>query len=276
MATSSFVASLLLIVVGGGVAVFFPWLQAHWRGVRFQGIIRRELQELRPVPPEFQLNTPWWRHLRKRFVHEEVFAHGRVSENRDFLLSLDPTVVYLVSQLWAAFEKRNASNWLHFLKELADDWRVGSAELRVAYDEWSKLLNEPGQPDEPASNRTDPNGPTDALFRARSSAYATLLPLTRYGSEEKPFEPSAQERAARDAELTDWFYDTGGLLMSAPTLVAFRTARAELRRSEATNAERWRAFSALRTELKIDLGVGHPEERSIELASLPRPHRASL
>ena len=218
------------------------------------------------------------KHLRKRFVHEEAFAPGQVSANRDFLLSLDPTVVYLVSQLWIAFEKRNSDNWLHFLKELAANRQVGSADLRAAHKEWSELLKHDhvaggqgayGQPDETTSDRAGSKSPTDALFHARSTAYVALLPLTRYGSEEEPLELSAEERAARGDELMAWFYNTGGLLMSAPTLVAFRTAHAKLESSKSTNDERRRAFSALRTELKIDLGVGHPDERPIELASLP-------
>ena len=140
-------APLILAVVGGGVAAVWPWLQTYWRGVTFQGIIKRELEEVAPFPLEPELTKPWWEHLQKRFVHEEIFAREQVSANRDFLLSLNPDVVYKVSQLWIAFEKRDADQWLHFLNELAHDRRVGSAKLQRAHESWVELLKGEPRPD---------------------------------------------------------------------------------------------------------------------------------
>jgi hypothetical protein len=123
---------LLLGFLGGGIAIFWPWLQSFFRRRKFQGIIRRELAEIGPEPPSPLDGKPWWEDLTKRFVHEEAFARERFSENRDFLLSLDPAVVYLVSQLWIAFAKRDGKQWLDLAGELATDGRVGTERLRAA------------------------------------------------------------------------------------------------------------------------------------------------
>ena len=264
-------ASLILAVVGAAVAVFFPWLQTYWRGRKFQRIIKRELEELGPYPADPERNTPWWEHLRKRFVHEEIFARREISANRDFLLSLNPDVVYNVSQLWTAFEKRDADQWLHYLDALAHDARVGSAKLRGAREAWRKLLDAEGTSDTALSAREDPQAENANLSQARLASYASLLRLTRYGAEGRPFSLSVDERAAARDELMDWFYAGGGLLLSSDAFVAFRAAHAQLTATDATDTDRWRAFSALRTELKIDLGVRHADVRNVPMASLPPP-----
>jgi hypothetical protein len=173
-------------VCGWSIAVFWPWLQAFFRGRKFQGIVRRELQELGPHPAVPVSGKPWWEHATKRFVHEEVFAREKVSENRDFLLSLDPTVVYRVSQLWTALAKRDGDQWLHFIKELGNDKHVGSEELQKAHDQWEAILRAqpPGLRVLPrvrtvagvaGSPRPDP----DSLLQARLAKYQGLLPLTK-------------------------------------------------------------------------------------------------
>jgi hypothetical protein len=118
-----------LAFVGSVIAVFWPWLQTRFRGRKFEGIIRRELEEIGPHPRQLVEGKPWWEHATKRFVHEDVFARERISENRDFLLSLDPAVIYRVSQLWTALGKRDGTQWVYFLGELATDPKVGSDEL---------------------------------------------------------------------------------------------------------------------------------------------------
>jgi hypothetical protein len=236
--------------------------------VKFQGVIRRELQELGPYPPTPTVNTPWWEHLHKRFVHEEVFASERMSENRDFLLSLDPDVIYKVSQLWIAFEKRDAEQWLHFLRELKGDDHVGSPELKAAYAAWSKLLEDDSTVTTP--RRTRDSGPDSAaLVEARLEEYPNLFRLTRYGPEQEPLTLPPEERDARANPLMDWFYSGGGLLLSSEAFVVFRLARRRLTDDSATDGERSRAFSSLRTELKIDVGVRHPDVRGIPMAEVP-------
>lgn len=101
---------LAIAIVGGTVAFFWPWLQTRQRGRRFEAIIWRELEEVGPLALDEKTSKPWWELLSKRFIHEEIFRRDRISENRDFILSIDPTLVYLVNQLWIAFENGRVSN----------------------------------------------------------------------------------------------------------------------------------------------------------------------
>jgi hypothetical protein len=262
------IAPLTLAVAGGGIAIFWPWLQTYWRGRKFEGIIRRELQELMPEPLTPQANTPWWAHLKKRFVHEEVFARERISANRDFLLSLDATVVYRVSQLWTAFDKRDAGQWLHFLEKLAHDERVGSNDLVNAHGAWCTLLTKtpPEAKSPPVREHRQP--PSESLLEARLAAYRSLLLLTDYGSPELPAALTPDEREVRAHDLRRWFYEGGGLLLSSEAFVTWRLVQARLADPASGDATLRKLFSALRTELKIDLGVRDPDERDVEMASI--------
>jgi hypothetical protein len=134
-------APVLIVVVGAAVAALWPWLQTRARGRRFEGIIRRELEEVGPYPRE-PAGRPWWSHLRKRFVHEAIFEPARVSENRDFLLTLDPNVVYEVSQLWAAFDKRDGGQFRHFVGALAENRKLKSPGLSDAAHAWEAIIDE--------------------------------------------------------------------------------------------------------------------------------------
>jgi hypothetical protein len=116
-------APLILAVVGTGVAALWPWWQARRRRQRLTGLMRRELQEIGPREP--LLGKEWWEHLDKRFVHEEFFDLENVTENRDFLLSLHPTLVYHASQLWIAFEKHDLTQWQWHLRQLLHDKDIG-------------------------------------------------------------------------------------------------------------------------------------------------------
>ncbi len=261
-------APLILAVIGAAVAVFFPWLQTYWRGLKFEGIIKRELEELAPYPRSPEPNTPWWEHLRKRFVHEEIFARREISMNRDFLLSLNPNVVYNVSQLWTAFEKRDGEQWLHHLHALAHDRRVGSPKLLAAHHAWAQLLGDPAKFNTALPARNSDGVKRDAVVEARLASYTLVLKLTRYGPEDRPLVLSSDEREQRADALMDWFYGGGGLLLSSEAHIAFLSAHRHLTNAQATDKHRRDAFSALRTELKIDLGVGQADERNVQMASL--------
>jgi hypothetical protein len=263
---------LLLAFAGGAIAVFWPWLQSWFRGRKFQGLIRGELKEVGPYPLDPVNGKPWWEHATKRFVHEEIFARERVSENRDFLLSLNPPVVYRVSQLWTALAKRDSTQWLHFLDELATDRNVGSNRLREAARSWHVVVD--AQPEElkvlPRVRR-DGHEPSEAeqhpgLFDARLEAYAKLLALTKPRTLGGTPTSAPRERGARATALTGWFYEGGGLLLSGDAHNAFYAARGRLEDERATDEEVRDALSALRTELKIDLGVRRPDERDIPMA----------
>jgi hypothetical protein len=269
---TSVAVPLLLAFLGGAIAVFWPWLQAWFRGRKFHGLIERELEEVGPHPAHTIEGKPWWEHATKRFVHEEIFARERVSENRDFLLSLDPAVVYRVSQLWTALAKRDSTQWLHFLEELATDPKVGSDRLQQAERDWHAIVN--AQPedlkilprvreDRSGSTVVEPNG---AQFDARLKAYRELLPLTNTRTPADPTPLNSTERRQRANELTQWFYTGGGLLLSGDAHRAFIAARDRLEDERATDGDVRTELSALRTELKIDLGIRDPDERDVPMA----------
>jgi hypothetical protein len=263
---------LVLAFLGGAIAVFWPWLQAWFRGRKFQGLIRRELEEVGPYPALAIEGKPWWEHATKRFVHEEIFARDRVSENRDFLLSLDPAVVFRVNQLWTALAKRDSTQWLQFLGQLATDPRVGSDRLRRAEREWHAIVN--AQPEELKilpRVRKAPSGSTDVepnggQFDARLEAYRELLPLTNPRAQGDARPLNSTQRGQRANELTQWFYTGGGLLLSGDAHRAFIAARDRLEDQRATDDDVRNTLSALRTELKIDLGIRDPDERDVPMA----------
>jgi hypothetical protein len=266
---TDFALPLLLGFAGGAIAIFWPWLQAFFRGRKFQGIIRRELQELGPQPTGPVSGKPWWEHATKRFVHEEVFAREKVSENRDFLLSLDPTVVYRVSQLWTALAKRDGDQWLLFIKELGNDKHVGSEELRKAHDRWEAILR--AQPPElrvlprvRAISRVagSPRAEPYYLLEARLAKYQGLLPLTKTDLEGG----NARARRKRASAMTEWFYAGGGILLSGDAHQAFVAARKSLEDEDATEDRVSKAMTALRTELKIDVLARDADERDVPMA----------
>jgi quercetin dioxygenase-like cupin family protein len=132
---------LVLAVVGTAVAAFFPSWQAWRRRRRLTSLMRRELEEIGPL--HSSPVGPWWQHLGKRFLHEEFFRRENVVANRDFLLSLHPTLVYHASQLWIAYEKHDLEQWKLHLRQLLVDKDVGEqvASVRAlqALDDWERF-----------------------------------------------------------------------------------------------------------------------------------------
>src|SRR4029453_816015 len=102
------------LLLAGVIASIWPSLQALQRGRKFKRLIKRELAEISPYPEDPDTEKRWWEHATKRFVDEAMFRD--LSQNRTFLLSLHPTLVYQVSQLWIALEKRDGNQWKHFLE----------------------------------------------------------------------------------------------------------------------------------------------------------------
>lgn len=133
--TSALLIPLALGVVGSGVGFVWPYIQTYHRRRKFQGLLIRELQEVAPFQGVTQPDG-WWDHERKRFLHREILAAP--TENRDFILSLDAGIVYLVTQLWAAREDHNAEQWLYCLDELAplDE----SGRILRAHSQWVDLI----------------------------------------------------------------------------------------------------------------------------------------
>lgn len=262
-------------VAAAVVAVFWSTLQAHQRGRRFRALIGRELAEIGPYPEApvpvaaGQVARPWWEYARKRFIHEEIFVRDNITANREFLLSIDPTIVYEVSQLWLALEKRDGNQWMHYLTEISGDPRLTSAKLVAARDRWQAImdtqdprLREPtGAPthfrQSAALNRTS------ELFKARLQAYGDLLPTLDYG---RMVAEGVPPGATADA-MRAWFYKSGnGLLLSGRSLDQYKRTERALREADCAYPDLEKALSWLRTDLKIDLGVRQPAERDVASA----------
>jgi hypothetical protein len=262
---SGIIVPLIIAVLGASVAVLWPWLQARQRAGRFHRIIARELEELGPntsLPP----GLPWWRYLTKRFVHEEVFARPNISTNREFLLTLEPDVLYGVSQLWTAYNKRDGSQWNYFLGYLSKNPTLRSGELDQAAALWNHLISESTHTAKSAlvneGDRVMDWGAS--LFEARVNRFGGLLDLTQPLSTASQ-ESSVEVRNRRADDLTKWYYtDSAGLLLGGDSMVAWFRLRDGLRDPTITDHHFATMFSDLRTCLKIDLGVRHADERYVQ------------
>jgi len=265
---------LIIAFFAAAIAAFWPWIQAFQRGRKFERLIRRELEEIGPPPDSPpDPNKPWWEYAGRRFIHEELFQQHSISQNRDFLLSLNPTVVYQVSQLWIALEKRDGTQWLHFLGALANNDRVGSDKLRGAHREWAGIikaqrkdwLDPMGSPSDFRQGAALARAPE--LFQRRLEVYGDLLPLTDYGRENNPKELTLDQRGDLENSLRAWFYKKGaGLLLSGRAFEQSQRARATLVMTDADPSAIQKELSKLRTDLKIDLGVRQPQERQVAAA----------
>jgi hypothetical protein len=263
---------LIIALLGAAIATLWPWLQSLQRGQKFQRLIRRELEEIAPFPDEPRTDKPWWEHATRRFVHEEFFRRSSVPDQRDFLLSLDPTVVYQVSQLWIALEKRDGRQWLWFLGKLAGNPKTSSIDLQKAHKKWARII-EAQRPDFLDTMGTPTPFRQEAvlarlaqLFDKRVEAYARLLPLTDVGPEGQARRLDVNEGTTLATSLREWYYREGaGLLLSGRSSSQFETVR-NLLQQHSVDPDRLRAeFSKLRTDLKIDLGVRQPQERDVAM-----------
>lgn len=127
---------VLVPAIGGAIALAWPELQRRYKRRRFEGLIKRELGELRPFPQErTETSASWTDHQKKNFLHKQIIQD--VSKNRNFILSLDPDLVYELSQLWDARTSADGVQWLWYLECLAKRY---NGEVAVAHGEWSKLI----------------------------------------------------------------------------------------------------------------------------------------
>lgn len=265
-----YIIAAIVSLVAALILAGWTTLQALQRGWRFTKLIRRELEEIGPHPTQpnpDKPDRPWWEYATRRTVHEEIFRTERIVENRDFILSLDPTTVYQVSQLWLALQKRDGHNWIHFMRECSLNQRLQSEELTEAHRRWAAIME--GQPKHlretmgvPTAYRQSASlNRTPELFKARLAAYGKLHPLLNPRS----MGSSHRQPRAVGQSMLDWYYQDGnGLLLSGRALDQFRRTREALERSDETSSQRDIELSQLRTDLKIDLGVRQPQERGID------------
>jgi hypothetical protein len=132
---------IILAAAGTALAALWPSLQAHRRRRRLTALVRRELREISPLEP--MDGKDWWEHLAQRFIHEEFFRRENVVANRDFLLSLPPSLVYHASQLWLAYEAKDLDGWRWHLRRLIVDEEIGkqlaTKEAHQALERWDRF-----------------------------------------------------------------------------------------------------------------------------------------
>lgn len=127
------------------LALVWPSIQGYWRKRRFQDLIRRELEEIAPYPKHLDLNTEsradWVKHMKTGLLHRRIFAEP--TANRDFILSLDPDLAYLVSQLWEAVNDGDDQQFLHYLRELERRGLVPKGEEKPEKPRMEEKSEEP-------------------------------------------------------------------------------------------------------------------------------------
>ena len=141
---------ILVPAIGGTIALLWPQLLANDRRRRFERLIGRELEEVAPHPKEAWSDetTAWYDHQKKDFLHKRILEDA--SSNREFILTLDPTLVYQVSQLWSVLKDKDHVQWLYYLKCLSKHY---GGRVTEAHEDWHALI---------ASYETSSTGPPPA------------------------------------------------------------------------------------------------------------------
>jgi hypothetical protein len=146
------VIEVLLVPVSiSFLALLWPAMAARRRRKNFEYLIRKELKEARPEPEVPGPRNPWHKHLGKRFLHEQIITQP--IENTEFVLSLNPTLAYSLSQMWIAFDKGtktddetskyHAEQWCWYLEatcRFIDRRSPRSHLLHQVWKPWSELV----------------------------------------------------------------------------------------------------------------------------------------
>lgn len=127
---------VVIPVVLAILALAWPAIQRHNRQQAFRGLILRELEEIAPYPEDPE-KEGWWAHQQKNFVHQKILQD--TSENRDFILSIEPELVYFVSQLWDAKANKDHVQWLHYLSKLCECGYDRTGRISQARLKWDAL-----------------------------------------------------------------------------------------------------------------------------------------
>jgi len=134
-----------------GAAGIWSLVQARWNGHYFQKLILRELEEMSPNPrKKIDSNSTWIQHIPIRnFVHKKIFDNP--GENRDYVLSIRPHLVYYVTQLWEEIRllrestnsdvrplKPNSDQFLYYWEEIYKYCKSRSL-IRKKYGRWKSI-----------------------------------------------------------------------------------------------------------------------------------------
>jgi hypothetical protein len=136
VAISTSLASILVAITAGVATVaaavlafLWPFILGKRQRHRFKRLMLRELQELKPNGEQWdEREKPDYVH---RTVVEDLQAH------LDFVLSLDPRIVYDLRRMWWAFGRDGRE----FLDRL---WTLGHRNRKIQENarEWEKTLKD--------------------------------------------------------------------------------------------------------------------------------------
>jgi len=131
---------VVIPVALAGLALAWPAIQSWHGGRRFRLLAARELVEIAPFPEQRGNCAVWTQHLRRQFLHQKII--GEISDNRDFVLGLEPEFVYSLSQLWAAYHAADGAQWLWYLGKLAGHryLRRERLELLAIREQWNGVI----------------------------------------------------------------------------------------------------------------------------------------
>jgi hypothetical protein len=143
MSTKEWLDIVVIPIILVLIALGWPLIQNRHRRRTFTTLIFRELAEVRPYPTESERDK-WAEHLTKNFAHRKILQD--ISQNRDFVLSLNANFVYYLTQLWDAYDDKDEKQWLYYLGKLEEydktgkltDVRATWADLCVKYPQKAK------------------------------------------------------------------------------------------------------------------------------------------
>jgi hypothetical protein len=93
----------------------------------------------------------WTSYLNRRFIHREIL--NCPTENKDFIFSIDPNLIYLTTQLWSAFDNTDIEQFLKYFCYITKAETTilhkrydKEGKIHAAYKKWVRLLKKEGIP----------------------------------------------------------------------------------------------------------------------------------
>ncbi len=118
------------------IALLWPRRDAARRRSEFERMMLREIEECGPYPAELRKGQKWTDLQSKEFVHQRILSGP--AGNQEFILSLDPDVLYWSSQMWDARRSEDKVQWDYYLGRLAAHYSQHK-ELKEVADKWKAI-----------------------------------------------------------------------------------------------------------------------------------------
>ena len=132
-----------MLEIIAGTAASWNFIQAKWNGHYFHNLIIKELGELEPADitrnndgslrSDGLLKT----HLKKEFMHREILY--KPTENKEFICSVDNSLIYHTRQVWSAFDNNDVKEFLKNLAYISVDNRYRLKIIPIRYDRRNKI-----------------------------------------------------------------------------------------------------------------------------------------